>query len=286
MYRNPAYLLALDSEPVSRLMRACGIDQSGSDYDRFVAFASAMALCEGNTLAISLQETLRRETELDISLCPHTAPLFWRRWVELYWCDDEEESVELPTDCSACQPVVPTPLSDAEVASISCLPPVGRPPMSLVRYADYLQTFLPVEGYAEICLPTDYTFRRPDPYHAGEALREISVEGRGDVSLLLTQALRVLGGAAIARDVTLVLRGGAPEAILSLLAYLAECAHLPRMVWLPDDPAHAAAVSGLYASVGTGYVLPANLSPEMEGKIAASYAAVAPIGRAIVRQLS
>jgi hypothetical protein len=52
------------------------------------------------------------------------------------------------------------------------------------------------------------------------------------------------------------------------------------MVWLPDDPAHAEAVSGLYSEVGTGYTVEKGPSPEVTESRKAAYAKAAPIGRA------
>jgi hypothetical protein len=52
------------------------------------------------------------------------------------------------------------------------------------------------------------------------------------------------------------------------------------MVWLPDDPAHAEAVSGLYSEVGTGYTVEKGSSPEVTESQKAAYAKAAPIGRA------
>ena len=291
MHRNPAHLLSLDREPAARLLRACGIDErllrGGSDYDRFTAFAGAMLLCQGHDLATDLQKTLQKETALQVPLCPHTAPAFWKRWVEKHWCDEISVIETLDsTPCALCTPVAPKTLTDSEVTFVSCLPDVGETFKDLVAFSNRLQAALPTDGYAAIRLPVDYVFRRPDPYHAMEALRELSAGTDGDRDLLITQALRVIGGAAFARGVTVLLVGGTAEAVLPLLAYLTECGRLPCAVWMPEDPAHAAPVSGLYPTVGTGYVLSADLSPEAEQSVSAAYAAVAPIGCATVLRFS
>ena len=288
MYQNPAELLALDKEPVTRLLRACGVEEklirSGSDYDRFVAFATCMPLCAGHALATAMERDLQNATGLTAPFCSHTAPAFWRRWLELHWCE-QEETVSDPAHCTACEPCEPLHLTDADVVRMPAPEQVATTcrPVSLVTFANRLQDALPTVGYAAIRLPADYAFVRPDPYHATEALKG-AAEGRAfDKDMLVTQALRVCGGIAAARGITLILVGGVPETVLPLLAYLAGCGNLPHTVWMPDDPEHAAHVSGLYTTVDTGYVL----SPrDTEADLRASYAAVAPIGRAVVYETS
>ena len=287
MYQNPAELLALDKEPAIRLLRACGVEekriQSGSDYDRFVAFATCMPLCAGHTLATSMERDLQNATGLTAPLCSHTAPAFWRRWLELHWCE-QEETVSEPPLCAACAPCEPQYLTDAEVARMPAPEQVATTcrPVSLVTFADRLQDALPTVGYAAIRLPADYAFVRPDPYHATQALQGAAEDRPFDHAMLLTQALRVCGGIAAARGITLILVGGVPETILPLLAYLAGCGNLPHTVWMPDDPVHAAHVSGLYTTVDTGYVV----SPNTREDVRDAYAAVAPIGRAVVYETS
>ena len=287
MYQNPAELLALDKEPTARLLRACGVEEKrirgGSDYDRFAALAACMPLCAGHALATEMEKALQSATGLTAPLCAHTASAFWRRWLELHWCE-QEETVSDPTPCTACVPCEPQILTDADVVRLPAPEQVATTcrPVSLVTFADRLQDALPTVGYAAIHLPADYAFVRPDPYHATQALQG-AAEGRPfDHAMLLTQTLRVCGGIAAARGITLVLVGGAPETILPLLAYLAGCGNLPHTVWMPDDPAHAAHVSGLYTAVDTGYVL----SPNTREDVRDAYAAVAPIGRAVVYETS
>ena len=287
MYQNPAELLALDKEPAIRLLRACGVEekriQSGSDYDRFVALAACMPLCAGHTLATAMERDLQNATGLTAPLCSHTAPAFWRRWLELHWCE-QEETVSEPPLCAACAPCEPQYLTDAEVARMPAPEQVATTcrPVSLVTFADRLQDALPTVGYAAIRLPADYAFVRPDPYHATRALQGAAEDRPFDYAMLLTQALRVCGGIAAARGITLILVGGVPETILPLLAYLAGCGNLPHTVWMPDDPVHAAHVSGLYTTVDTGYVV----SPNTREDVRDAYAAVAPIGRAVVYETS
>ena len=69
------------------------------------------------------------------------------------------------------------------------------------------------------------------------------------------------------------------------MGYLNASKALPAMAWIPDNPAHAEALSGLYAGVGTGYIVtdrdaPDAVSADTAGKTRGEYAKVAPIGRA------
>ena len=98
--------------------------------------------------------------------------------------------------------------------------------------------------------------------------------------LFITQALRVWGLALVGREASLLLQGGEPEAVAALLAYLAASKALPRMVWFPDDPAQAEAVSGLYPEVGTGYTVAEDYPTEVTENKKAAYAKVAPVGQA------
>ena len=137
-------------------------------------------------------------------------------------------------------------------------------------------------GLPFLSLPSDYTFVRPDPYHAGEVLRRIT---RGealdprDVHLILTQAMRTWGLAAVRQDRTLYVGGGSSESLSALLAYLDASHALPSLVWLASDPTDAGGISGLYARVGTGLDLRRQLHPD---ELTARYAAVAPLGRAVM----
>lgn len=286
MYRNPAHLLSLDGEPAARLLRACGTDESvvrnGSDYDRFAALAAVIPLCAGHALATALQADLQAATGLDLPLCSHTAPAFWRRWTDLYWYG-QEKSEPAPTPCTECTPAAPVRLIDADVTRLPDPAAVAAvcPRADLAAFTDRIEAALPTVGYAALRLPSDYVFVRPDPYHAARAMQNIAEGEAFYRDLLTSQALRTWGEIASARDVTLLLMGGPPDAILALLAYLSDCNRLPRAVWLPDEPAHAARVSGLYASVGTGYIL----SSDNEREVQDAYAAVAPIGRATVFQM-
>ncbi len=283
MYCNPAELVFLDAEPVTRLLRAAGTDerilQNGSDYDRFSALAAAMPLCRGNTLANTLQTALQEATGLTKPLCLHTAPVYWKRWTDKYWYGKTRLSDEADIPCD-CTPHLPVRLLFADVTRLPA--PEMFPQGDLAAATARLQALLPIGGYALFCLPADYTFRRPDPYHAAQALRRAADRHQADRDLLIGQALRILGETARARAVTLILTGGTPDAVTSLLSYLFACGRLPHMAWLPYDPAEVSGVSGLYAEVATGYVLPKNTPPAEAEQKQTAYAAVAPIGRAFI----
>jgi hypothetical protein len=109
----------------------------------------------------------------------------------------------------------------------------------------------------------------------------------GECSILTAQALRVWGQALVKEgreSCRILIRGGTPEAVTALLAYLQASKALSSLVWIPDDPTHAEAVSGLYGAVGTGYALPDGISDRKAVNIKAAYAAVAPVGRAVILQ--
>jgi hypothetical protein len=86
----------------------------------------------------------------------------------------------------------------------------------------------------------------------------------------------VWGLASVSRGITLLLRGGTPEAVLSLLDYLHTSRALPSMVWIPKNPADAGAVSGLYRTVRTGMAVTADGESDR-----IRYAAAAPIGTCV-----
>ena len=68
----------------------------------------------------------------------------------------------------------------------------------------------------------------------------------------------------------------------ALLAYLNTAGVLPSIVWLPDDPVEAGALSGLYATVRTGVDLSVISAGEERRYFLDAYATVAPLGRAVV----
>jgi hypothetical protein len=109
--------------------------------------------------------------------------------------------------------------------------------------------------------------------------------------LLVTQALRVWGLALRkkpegknSRDKIppVILEGGTPEALVPLLMYLQLSDALPYTIWIPHDPTCAEAVSGLYATVKTGYTVSMTDLPEDVEDRRRAYAAVAPIGAAVI----
>jgi hypothetical protein len=157
----------------------------------------------------------------------------------------------------------------------------------LAVWSALVESALPTDDTpALFTLPTDYAFTRPNPYHASLAVGKTA---RGEAltakerDLLITQALRVWGLAWVGKDTSrLLLRGGTPEAVTALLAYLAASKALPRIVWLPDDPAQAGTVSGLYPEVGTGYTVAKGEPPAVTESRKAAYAKAAPVGAAVV----
>ena len=282
--RNLAHLLGIGTDPaLSRLLRACGVDEAcvtggASDYDKFLALATALPLCEGHPLRDGIHAKLTSAMGLSAPLCPHTAKAYWDAWVERYWYGGD--TLPLPPlpascpSCASCKPVVW--LKDALTALPDPLLVRGE---NLIEWSFALEAFLPDEGgVAAVTLPETYGFVRPNPYHAGLAVSK-SCGGEEladtDRNLLFTQALRVWGLALVSRDVTLLIRGGTSQTVLSLLAYLDASHALPRIVWIPAVPTDAGAVSGLYASVRTGMTL-ADSSPHRR-----DYAASAPIGTCV-----
>ncbi len=291
-HRNPADLLGLGRDPaLARLLRACGTDEAcitggASDYDKFLALAAALPLCEGHPLRDSLNATLTAATGLTAPLCPHTAHPHWDAWVETYLYGGKVTDATIPSACPYCTPPVPTVWRENDLTRLPVPTEVKAPDLS--AWSAALESALPADDVpALFSLPEDYAFTRPNPYHANLAV------GRGDAGnelthherdLLVTQALRVWGQAMLKKSWNgmLILRGGEPEAVTALLAYLDTSRALPTLVWIPDDPADAEVVSGLYASVATGVDLSRCSSSEDRERKISAYAAVAPIGRAMV----
>ena len=273
-----------------RLLRACGMDEAritggASDYDKFLALAEAMPLCAGHPLRASVEAHLQRFVRITASLCPHTARDFWTAWTDRYWYGDLTPPPPLPPVCPHCAPCKPARrLAEADLGRLP------EPQMvsgdNLGAWTRELETALTACTEHPVCrLPEEYAFVRPDPYHAGEALRKLSDGGEltsSERDLLWTQALRVWGLAAVRREAELILQGGAPDAVTALLAYLDSSRALPRLVWIPSDPAHAEAVSGLYAAVGTGVDLSACTTDEERETRLTAHAAAAPLGRGVV----
>ncbi len=289
MHANPAELLGLDNDPVlRRLLVACGTDESGSAYDRFCALAAALPLCEGHPIAESTRAALTAATGLTAPLCPHTADAYWRAWVDIHWFGRPAAEV-LPATCPHCAPAAPTLLAADDLPALPDPAAVVEEGDDLSAWSHRLGAALPEVGVAMVALPTDYTFIRPDPYHAAEALHTVGKAARGVTGaaardLLLTQALRVWGECALPRGVTLLFRGGAPAAVAAALDYLSACDRLPDVVYIPDRPTDVAPLVGIFPRVRTGYAVRATDTPAEMNEKRRAYAAVAPLGRAVVLQ--
>ena len=290
-HRNPADLLGIGSDPVlCRLLRACGADEAcitggASDYDKFLSLAAALPLCEGHPLRDEVNGTLAKATGVSVPLCPHTARLHWDGWVDRHWYGTQGDPAALPVPCPRCTPPAPSVLREQDLTRLP--DPLGGLSPDLAVWSTLLESALPTDDTpALFTLPTDYAFTRPNPYHASLAVGKTA---RGEAltakerDLLITQALRVWGLAWVGKDTSrLLLGGGTPEVVTPLLAYLAASKALPEMVWLPDDPAHAEAVSGLYPEVGTGYTVAKGEPLAVTESRKTAYSKAAPVGAAAV----
>ena len=289
---NPADLLGLGTDPaLIRLLRACGaheayITGNASDYDKFTALATALPLCEGHPLRGEVNAKLTKATGLSLPLCPHTAKTHWDAFVDAYLYGKTVASTPSAEVCPLCSPAAPQVYRESELIRLP--DPLGVRSPDLASWSTALETFLPDCTPALCRLPDDYTFVRPDPYHAGLAVGKVfrgEALTKAEVDLLITQALRVWGMAlsCCGEDTpALFLRGGDPSVVLSLLAYLETSHALSSMVWIPYEPAFAETVSGLYSRVRTGYAVADTDTAEMAEEKKRVYATVAPIGRGIV----
>jgi hypothetical protein len=286
--RNPADLLGIGSDPaLCRLLRACGVEEAritggASDYDKFLALAAALTLCEGHPLRDEVNAALTRATGLTAPLCPHTARAHWDTWVEMNHYGRQAIDTALPAVCPLCVSAAPHVIHGEDCTDLPN--PLAIQAPDLTAWSTALEVALPTDGSpALFTLPEGYTFTRPNPYHAGLAVGK-TASGEAltakERDLLIAQALRVWGLAWVGKDTSFLLQGGTPEAVTALLAYLDASKALPRIVWLPDDPAQAEAVSGLYPEVGTGYTVAKGEPLEVTESRKAAYAKAAPIGRA------
>lgn len=288
--RNPADLLRLGADPaLCRLLRACGVDEAcitggASDYDKFLALASALPLCEGHPLRDEVNAALTQATGISAPLCPHTARLHWDAWVEIDHYGGPVTATDLPAVCPHCVPASPRVIRVTDCAPLP--DPTALQAPDITAWSHALEDALPTDDTpAQYTLPEGYAFTRPNPYHANLAVQKTA---RGEAltakerDLLVTQALRVWGLALVGKETAplLLLQGGSPEAVTALLAYLSPSKALPAMTWLPDDPAQAGAVSGLYPEVGTGYTVTEGEPIEVTENKKRAYAKAAPIGRA------
>ena len=298
-YRNPAHLVGLTHRPaLDRLLRACGVEEScitggASDYEHFLTMATVMPLWEGHPEAERVQTLLTQATGLNAPLCPHTAGVYWAAWVTRHWYGETATPTALPSVCPHCVPR--SPLTVERSSCIQLPNPTAIQAPDLQGWSRTLEALIPADGPPVILsLPEDYTFVRPDPYHAQLAVqRAASGEAltADERRLLAAQALRVLGlalqkrlrGQAPGYEIPpVILEGGAPEAVVPLLGYLHATKALPPMAWIPHDPTHAEAVSGLYATVKTGYAVGVTDLPQAVEERRRAYAAVAPVGAAII----
>lgn len=288
--RNPADLLRLGTDPaLCRLLRACGVDEAyitggASDYDKLLALAAALPLCEGHPLGDEVNATLTQATGVNAPLCPHTARAHWDAWVEIHHYGGHATVPELPTPCPHCAPAAPRVIYATDCARLPDTIAIQAP--DLTAWSESLTNALPKDGTPVLyTLPADYVFTRPNPYHASLAVGK-AASGEAltpkERDLLITQALRVWGLALVGMETAplLLLRGGVPDAVTPLLAYLSASKALPRMVWLPEDPTHAGSVSGLYPRVGTGYTVAEGEPAEVTENKKMAYAKAAPIGKA------
>ena len=288
--RNPADLLRLGTDPaLCRLLRACEVDEAyisggASDYDKLLALAAALPLCEGHPLRDAVNATLTQATGVNAPLCPHTARAHWDAWVEIHHYGGHATAPDLPTPCPHCTLAAPRVIPVADCALLPDSIKIQAP--DLAAWSEALINALPADGTPVLyTLPADYVFTRPNPSHAGLAVGKAASEEAlppKERDLLITQALRVWGLALVGMETAplLLLRGGAPDAVTPLLAYLSASKALPRMVWLPEDPTHAESVSGLYPQVGTGYTVTEGEPAEVTENKKMAYAKAAPIGKA------
>jgi 8-oxo-dGTP pyrophosphatase MutT (NUDIX family) len=292
-FRNPTHLLGLDRDPsLARLLRACGVEEAyisggASDMDKFLALAEAMPLCQGHPRAEAVHRALQEETGLEVRLCPHTARAFWEAWVSRHWYGYDEPNAPIADDCDCGNGR--EPLYVTEVRSLP--DPWMMQAESTLSLGDWTRLWESAlaEGGETVLLylPEGYRFVRPDPYHAGEAIRKAgngTALTDGERDLLVAQALRVFGQWSLRTrwGGMLLLEGGETEAVTALLAYLQASRALAHLVWMPRDPAQAEAVSGLYAEVRTG--VDCTACEDAEERMAA-YRRVAPWGTAVVLRL-
>ena len=246
-----------------------------------------MPLCEGHSLRGEVNTKLTKATGVALPLCPHTVKTHWDGFVEGYLYGETVSSTPFATVCPLCSFVAPEIYRESELTALPNPVSVSAP--DLASWSTAMEKRLPDSAPALFRLPDDYAFVRPDPYHAGLAVGKVFrgealTKAEGD--LLMTQALRVWGVALSHREAgdtpTLLLRGGDPSSVISLLAYLDASHALPPMVWIPYEPAFAETVSGLYSRVRTGYAVADTDTAEKAEEKKRVYAAVAPVGRAIV----
>lgn len=291
-FRNPTDLIGIDRDPsLARLLRACGVEEAyisggASDMDKFLALAEIMPQCVGHSTGERIHRLLQNATGLTARLCPHTAHSFWNAWVHRYWYADKDTAPVMSSVCPLCAEREPLCV---EMSAIAVLPdPTRLSTENLGAWTRTWETLLTESGdFFVLNIPPDYRFTRPDPYHAGEAIRK-AYSGEplpeSERNLLLTQSIRVFGqwSLRVKSKSRLILRGGEGEAILPLLTYLQASRALALMVWLPRDQAETEAVSGLYACVRTGMDLSDGETGGGDDPRILSYRKIAPWGAAVI----
>jgi hypothetical protein len=256
-----------------------------SDCDKLLALAAALPFCEGHPLRDEVNATLTQATSLPAPLCLHTARAHWDAWGDIYHYGRQGTTTDLPTVCPYCAPAIPRVICTEDCTRLP--DPIEIQAPELTAWSEALRTALPTDGTSALyTLPSDYNFTRPNPYHANLAVGKLyggEPLNSKERDLLVTQGLRVWGLALTGKETApLLLRGGTPDAVTALFAYLSASKALPMAVWLPDDPTQAAAASGLYPQVGTGYTVAEGEPATAAESKKTAYAKAAPIGRATV----
>ncbi len=312
---DPADLLGILSDATPRtpglcsLLTACGVDTAlisggASKYEKFLALAASMPLCMGHPIADQLESTLHDAIGTQAPLCPHTARDYWEAWINIHWYGRELDLADYPAlllrTCPHCALPTPTRLSAADMVPLPDVVELAR----VSEKHDHLSAFdrltvwsecicrsLPSDGVRPllVVLPSDYVYRRPDPYHVRLVLEAATGEDELpvlDCQLLLTQALRLVGEHLCACGGVMVLQGGSAWQVRDLLLYLSASDRLPDTVWCTDasvkEISSLAYVSGLFPCLQTGIVQTLADSSESLCKKMAAYSAIAPIGRAVI----
>ena len=305
--QSPARLPLLDpmrDPELCALLRAAGMPDAclpheadphtpplASDFDCFLALATALPACAGHPRAETIHASLASATGVARPLCPHTAKDHWQGYVRLHWYgeslpEDEMRVTDTLSPCPLCAPAEPIRLSARDVCrlpdEITVLPTAQDLPTWTAALAESVP---PVGKFCLLTVPEGYTFVRPDLYHVGMALsRRPETRNAEEKALLFGQAARVLGELLAARGDTLLLRATAPAAasILPLLTYLRDIGRLPDTVYLSEDPADAAFLSGRMSRVRTGLCFFVYATAASIQAAITCYARLAPIGRAFL----
>lgn len=135
--------------------------------------------------------------------------------------------------------------------------------LTLARLAERMGApFVRPDEAVTLCLPHDYRFCRPDPYHAAAyradmaAGRDLPPEAR---DLLVSQQVRETAEACLADGRRLELMGTGAE-LERLTRYLSDSRRLPALVCVLTDPEAGDAPLSLPSGVRTALCLPGNAS--------------------------